>query len=114
MARFIDTTDMDASAMQRPAPSQSRQSRDNRAEPRYRVHLRSGEIADQNHRFICNCVIRDRSVRGARLLLPKNVSTPDEIWFHDHERKAPVKAQVRWRMNREIGIYIPLLPGLRK
>jgi hypothetical protein len=81
--------------------------RDNRADPRYPVHLRSGKIADAQRKLICHCVVRDRSARGARLVLPSNVSVPDRIWFYDDEFKASVKAEVRWRGSQDLGIMIP-------
>jgi hypothetical protein len=84
--------------------------RDNRAEPRYPVHLRSGRIADAQRKLICHCVVRDRSARGARLILPSNVCVPDRIWFYDDEFKACVKAEVRWRGSQELGILIPEFP----
>jgi hypothetical protein len=87
--------------------SESRRPEISRCEPRHRGHLRHGEIADLQRRVICECLICDRSSKGARLRLPKNVSVPDQIWFHDDQVNAPVRAQVRWRRNQEIGIFIP-------
>jgi hypothetical protein len=49
-------------------------------------------------------VIRDQSKKGARLLLPPNAQAPDLILFRDDEDGVFVKAEVRWRKNREIGI----------
>jgi hypothetical protein len=96
-----------ASGAKRSEAAVSGAARDNRAEPRYPVHLRSGKIADAQRRLICHCVVRDRSTRGARLVLPSNVSVPDRIWFYDDEFKASVKAEVRWRGNQDLGILIP-------
>ena len=78
--------------------------RDNRREQRYRTQLRSGRIYDQHQRFICACVVRDRSSQGARLLLPKNVTPPRQICFLDEELGEVFRAEVRWRQDREIGI----------
>jgi hypothetical protein len=114
MARFIETNVGGGSLTRRGALPRSARPSDDRTEPRRRVHLRGGEIADRQHKFICDCVIRDRSTRGARLRLPKNVSVPHEIWFYDHEFKVSLKAEVRWRGDLEIGIYIPPQPGNRK
>jgi len=99
----------DAAGAKRSDTTDSRTSRDNRLDPRYPVHLRSGKIADAQRRLICHCVVRDRSARGARLVLPSNVSVPDRIWFYDDEFKASVKAEVRWRGNQDLGILIPEL-----
>jgi hypothetical protein len=68
------------------------------------VHLRAGQISDRQHHFICDCVVRDRSKGGARLLLPRNIKVPLLIWFYDEEYGEAVKAEVRWRRNQEIGI----------
>jgi hypothetical protein len=83
----------------------ARKNRDLRSEPRFRTHLRSGRIYDLQQRFICDCVIRDRSSHGARLLLPKNVTPPNMICFLDEELKEFLRAEVRWRQDREIGIF---------
>jgi hypothetical protein len=82
----------------------SRPQHNNRSEPRQKVRLRAGHIADWQSRLICACVIRDHSTKGARLLLPANVWTPDVVWFYETDIKDAVRAKVRWRRGQEIGI----------
>lgn len=77
---------------------------DHRREPRYRTRLRSGSISSGHKGLICDCVIRDYSSKGARLLLPKNVVPPKFIWFYDDETQKAVRAEVRWQKGQEIGI----------
>ena len=66
----------------------------NRAEPRQQVRLRAGHIADWQRRPICDCVIRDHSTKGARLLLPANVSTRSVIWFYENDIKGRRQGKV--------------------
>ena len=77
---------------------------ENRREPRCRSRLRSGHLSDGARGFICNCVIRDYSTKGARLLLPPNITLPNRVWFYDDELKKAVRVEVRWRKGQEIGI----------
>ncbi|WP_158814324.1 PilZ domain-containing protein [Methylocapsa sp. S129] len=114
MGRLIEVKGDDSTNIRRSNLSPYRRPEVRRAEPRQRLHLRSGEVADQLHRFICDCVIRDRSIRGARLVLPRNVSVPDQIWFYDAEFKASARAEVKWRADQEIGIYIFEQPAIRR
>ena len=89
----------------RPSGSPGGPKVENRREPRCRSSLRSGHIADGPRGFICNCVVRDYSTKGARLLLPKNVLAPKFIWFYDDEQKKAIRAEVRWQKGQEIGIF---------
>jgi hypothetical protein len=77
---------------------------ENRREPRCRSRLRSGHLSDGGRGFICNCVIRDHSTQGARLLLPPNISLPRRVWFYDDDLKKAVRVEVRWQRGQEIGI----------
>jgi hypothetical protein len=76
-----------------------------RTEPRYRAHLRGGRIFDAEDDFVATCLICDRSARGARLRLPASIFVPVEIIFYDDGVLKPVRAQVRWRRNDELGIF---------
>ncbi len=104
MRRQVESNGNEVENLFRASLSRARKTRDLRSEPRFRTHLRSGRIFDLQQRFICDCVIRDRSSNGARLLLPKNVTTPNLIVFLDEELKEFIRAEVRWRQDREIGI----------
>ncbi len=75
-----------------------------RSEARIRTRLRTGVISDLQQSFICECLIYDRSLHGARLKLPPNIHAPGTFIFDDGE--GAVRAQVRWRRDAEIGIFI--------
>lgn len=105
MRRQVESNGMAGETLSRASLLRLRKARDKRSEPRFRTHLRSGRIYDLQQRFICDCVIRDRSHNGARLLLPKNVKMPHNfICFLDEELNEFLRAEVRWRQDREIGI----------
>jgi hypothetical protein len=77
---------------------------ENRREPRCRTHLRSGHLSDGTRGYICDCIIRDYSTKGARLLLPPNITLPKRLWFYEDELKKAVRVEVRWRKGQEIGV----------
>jgi hypothetical protein len=49
---------------------------ENRRVDRQRVRLRSGRILDHEGRFICDCMIHDRSSSGLRLKLHERLTLP--------------------------------------
>jgi hypothetical protein len=53
---------------------------------------------------VCYCVVRDYSAKGARLLIPPNISVNGLIWFCEDGSEQAVLAEVRWQRGREIGI----------
>jgi hypothetical protein len=83
-----------------------RRPEENRREPRFRSHLRTGQISDLQHNLIANCLICDRSASGARLKVPVNVAVPSEFLFLDDEIQAPVRVQLRWRRAGEMGVCV--------
>jgi hypothetical protein len=104
MGRQVGSNGVEVDDPRRAPPPQARKSRDKRRELRYPTKLRSGRIYDPQQRLICHCVVRDRSTNGARLLLPKNVTPPNQICFFDEELRELFRAEIRWRQDREIGI----------
>ncbi len=78
-----------------------------RSEVRFRTRLRTGRLSDLRGRLISDCLIFDRSPRGARIKLPSDVAIPPKFIFHDEAVGASVYAQARWRRENEVGIYIP-------
>lgn len=104
MGRQVESNGTGVENLARIGLSRARKPHEKRRERRYGTHLRDGRIYDSQQRFICHCVVRDRSNNGARLLLPKNMTTPNLICFFDEERRELFRAEVRWRQDREIGI----------
>jgi hypothetical protein len=75
-----------------------------RAEPRRRTRLRSGKVLDAKNKFLIECQVHDRSMRGARLRLVANVSAPANIHLFDDEAKIVRKARIIWRRKQELGV----------
>src|SRR6202453_1320518 len=75
-----------------------------RSEPRFRTRLCGGRIYSRQQYPVCYCVIRDHSAKGARLLLPPDISVSGLIWFCEDGSGEAVWAEVRWQRGREIGI----------
>jgi hypothetical protein len=77
---------------------------DNRAEQRQRNRLRTGKIADQNGKFIVECLFHDRSPRGARVRLGREVPVPAALRLYDDERRTFMPARVIWCRKQDLGI----------
>lgn len=92
-----------------PAPKATVDGRpDHRGAGRRRTRLRSGKILDQTNRFLCDCLIHDRSATGLRLALPRNLGLPPTFRVHDDETgEVDAVAQV-WRRGAVVGVrYAP-------
>jgi hypothetical protein len=66
--------------------------------------LLRGMIYFNNHRSALDCLIRDVSPYGARLVFPEAVSTPDAVDLHIPQKAQTLRAQVIWRHGPEIGV----------
>lgn len=84
--------------------------RDKRAEPRRRVRLRSGKLANMAGVFLSDCLIYDRSAEGARLRLEASGSIPEQVLIFDDERGSLTVAMVMWRRPHELGLSFMLEP----
>jgi hypothetical protein len=74
--------------------------------PRLRTRLRSGKVLAADNGVLVDCLLYDRSARGARLRLFENIDLPRRIRFYDEDRGDVVEAAVAWRQGREVGIVI--------
>jgi hypothetical protein len=79
---------------------------DKRTEKRWRSHLRSAKIVDVNTRVLTESQIRDRSKRGARLRIAKNIPLPRRIRFVDEIGKRVFEAAVAWQRGCDIGVSV--------
>ncbi|THD47190.1 MAG: PilZ domain-containing protein [Bradyrhizobium sp.] len=93
-----------ASSAKKSGGFEQRDPAERRCEPRHRVRLQSGRILDPRCRPICNCVIRDLSKGGARLLTPPTAEVSNNILFFDDQKQQMASAEVRWRKGQEMGI----------
>ena len=79
---------------------------DRRIGERRDVRLRSGKLLDMRRRFLCECLVRDRSMAGLRLTLGRDCRVPREIYFFDDETHELVRLTVAWRRSLTVGVRI--------
>ena len=79
----------------------SKDGRDKRVAPRYRV-LGHAQIISRTG--ATNCVVRDLSESGARLGISTRVKLPAEfdLWFV--QRKLKVRVRIKWRNGDYVGV----------
>lgn len=76
---------------------------DRRRAPRQKSFLR-GTVHFNNRRSVLDCLIRDFSATGARLMFSDPVTTPDTIELHIPHKNLTVACQVAWRHGQELGV----------
>ena len=70
------------------------------------VRLRSGKLVDMRRRFLCECLVRDRSMTGLRLALGRDCGIPREFYFFDDETHDLIRLTVAWRRSLTVGARI--------
>jgi PilZ domain len=63
-----------------------------------------GCIYFNNRRSALDCLIRDISQTGARLIFSETVSIPDVVDLHIPQKDQMLRVHVQWRHGEEIGI----------
>jgi hypothetical protein len=71
--------------------------------PRQKSFLR-GQVLFNNRRNAVDCLIRDISTRGARLIFSTSATTPDALEVFIPQKDQTLHAQVIWRSSSEIGV----------
>jgi PilZ domain len=66
-----------------------------------------GCIYFNNRRSAVDCLIRDISQTGARLIFSDTVSIPDVVDLHIPQKDQMLRAQVHWRHGDEVGVAFP-------
>jgi hypothetical protein len=74
-----------------------------RGSTRQKSFLR-GCIYFNNRRSAFDCLIRDISERGARLIFSDTVSVPDVMDLYIPQKEQTLRVQVEWRHGREVGV----------
>ena len=74
--------------------------------PRQKSFLR-GCLYFDKRRGALDCLIRDISDLGARIIFSENVTVPDTVELHIPQRNKTLRAQVQWRRGDEIGLSFP-------
>ena len=80
--------------------------REHRAFGRRRTRLRSAKVLDSANKFICECLVIDRSAGGLRLTLGRNVGLPRYFHVHDDETGAVAAVATIWRRGATLGVRI--------
>jgi len=63
-----------------------------------------GRIYFNNRRSALDCLIRDISDTGAKLIFSDSVQTPDTIELYVPQKEQTLRAEVQWRRGDEIGV----------
>lgn len=82
--------------------------RERRREQRLRSYL-GGEIAFLRRRVTADCIIRNTSDSGAKLIVQNGRLVPDEFELTIPRQQADYRARTRWRRVDEIGVELELM-----
>ena len=66
-----------------------------------------GMIYFNNRRSVADCLIRDISAFGARLIFSDAVNTPDLLDLYIPQKEQTLRSQVIWRNGHEVGVAFP-------
>jgi hypothetical protein len=66
-----------------------------------------GCVYFNNRRSAFDCLIRDLSDKGARIIFSDTVSVPDMVDLHIPQKEQTVRARVEWRHGGEVGLAFP-------
>jgi hypothetical protein len=74
-----------------------------RASPRQR-RLNRAKLIFNNNSSVIDCIVRDLSPHGARLLVTSQVGIPDRVELRIDRNDACHPSKVAWRTNDQIGV----------
>jgi hypothetical protein len=77
-----------------------------RRSPRQKSFLR-GCVYFNKRRNALDCLIRDLSAEGARIIFSEAVNVPDVVDLYIPQKEQTVRARVQWRHGDEIGLAFP-------
>jgi hypothetical protein len=63
-----------------------------------------GSIQFNNRRTVVDCLVRDISASGARLIFSDSISIPDVVELYIPQREQTLRAHVQWRRGEEVGV----------
>ena len=66
-----------------------------------------GRVYFNNRRSALDCLVRDISETGAKLIFSGAVQTPDVIELYVPQKEQTLRAEVQWRHGDEIGVAFP-------
>jgi PilZ domain len=74
-----------------------------RTSARQRSFLR-GRILLNNRQVVLDCLVRDLSEHGARLIFPETPTIPDVVELDIPQKERMLRAHVQWRQGEEVGV----------
>ena len=74
-----------------------------RVAPRQKSFLR-GCIYFNNRRSVLDCLIRDLTEDGARIIFSHTVNVPDVVELYIPQREKTLRAHVKWRRGDDVGL----------
>jgi hypothetical protein len=80
-----------------------RQSAERRRATRQKSFLR-GMVYFNNRRSVLDCLIRDISPYGARLIFSDAVTVPDALDLYIPQKDQSLRVHVIWRQNQDLGV----------
>jgi PilZ domain len=86
-------------------PAESRTT-ERRRTARQKSFLR-GMVYFNNRRSVADCLIRDISPYGARLIFSDNVTTLDTLDLYIPQKEQTLRAHVIWRIGHDVGVAFP-------
>jgi hypothetical protein len=89
-------------SVQGPNPTAGRGEK--RTSERQRSRLRSAKLLDSHNRFLCECLVHDRSSVGLCLKLMKNIGLPGRCRLFDDETGALRSIVTVWRRETVVGV----------
>ena len=66
-----------------------------------------GMVYFNNRRSVADCLIRDISPFGARLIFSDTVTTPDTLDLYIPQKEQTLRAHVIWRIGHDVGVAFP-------
>jgi hypothetical protein len=75
-----------------------------RSSARRRLRLRSGKLLDAHNKFLCECLVRDRSGQGLCLVLASNIGLPARCRLYDDETGTLSAITTVWRRRSLVGV----------
>jgi hypothetical protein len=74
-----------------------------RVAPRQKSFLR-GCIYFNNRRSVLDCLVRDLTEDGARIIFSHAVNVPDIVELHIPQKEQTLRAHVKWRRGDDVGL----------
>ena len=81
--------------------------RDGRTPPDRQKSFLRGCVYFNKRRSALDCLIRDISSEGARIIFSDTVNVPDVVELYIPQKEQTVRAHVQWRHGDEIGLAFP-------